>query len=328
MIVVDRHAHLIGKPQWISEAAYMPLAQIWAAKEPDRKPEMILPKLLNGIADGTGGKMFLDNMDAAGVDISFLLASDVWIRNNGQEPPIPFEKQLEELAEVQQTHKDRLYVWVYVDPRRPKALELFARAIDEYGFKGCGEISAEGFNLDDELIQPMFKKCADSGIPVDIHIRSGMGVTTFGSDVSVNNASHPEHVKKLAKKYPEMKIFIAHSGYSTWWQAAIQTALECPNCYLDLSDWNYDLPNMAEFVAKLAAMRDTLGAERILFSSDQISGPRFCGEKSTLPQWVNFFKTLPEQATNYGYHFTQKEVDLILGGNAQKLFNLPSPTKK
>ncbi len=328
MVVIDRHTHFIAKPGCISESAYMPLAQMWAAKEPGRTPEMILPRLLNGIADGTGGKMFIDNMDSAGVDISFILASDTWIRNNGQEPPISFETQLEGYAELEKAYKGRLYVWVYVDPRRPNAMELFSRAVNEYGFKGCGEISAEGFRLEDEIIQPMFKKCADSGMPVDIHTRTGMGVTTFGADMSANNPSHPEQVKKLAKKYPDMQIFVAHAGYSVWWQAAVETVDECPNCYLDLSDWNYDLPNMGEFVAKLAAMRDTLGAERICFSSDQVSGPRFCGAKSTLPQWVTFFKSLPEQAPKYGYHFSQEEVDLMIGGNVQRLFNLPSPAKK
>jgi hypothetical protein len=69
-------------------------------------------------------------------------------------------------------------------------------------------------------------------------------------------------------------------------------------------------------------MRDMVGADHLLFASDQGSGKQFCGERSELPMWVNFFKSLPDEAKKYGYQFTESEVSLILGGNAQRILHL------
>ncbi len=75
-------------------------------------------------------------------------------------------------------------------------------------------------------------------------------------------------------------------------------------------------------IPKLACMRDMVGADRMCFGSDQNSGKRHCRENSVLSQWLDFMRRLPEMAKDYGYLFTQEKMDLILGGAAQKHFNL------
>ena len=72
-------------------------------------------------------------------------------------------------------------------------------------------------------------------------------------------------------------------------------------------------------------MRDYVGAHRILWASDFGFGPSNAGEKSPLPHWLKTFRDLPTTGEQYGVRFTQEEVDLMLGGNAQRLFNLSSP---
>ncbi len=72
----------------------------------------------------------------------------------------------------------------------------------------------------------------------------------------------------------------------------------------------------------LAYMRDEVGAHKILFASDNVAGPATEGEKSWLPRWVDFFRTLPERASECGYSFSKEEVDWILGENAIRLMRL------
>ena len=138
----------------------------------------------------------------------------------------------------------------------------------------------------------------------------------------MNSHSHPGHIAKVIARYPELKVIIGHAGYPKWWEAAIAVAKGHPNCYVELSNWNFGAVDMSDFVPILAYMRDTPGADHMMLGSDQLTGKRYCGEKSFLPLWVDFFKRLPETAKTYGYEFTKEEVDLILGGTAQKLLKL------
>ena len=77
-----------------------------------------------------------------------------------------------------------------------------------------------------------------------------------------------------------------------------------------------------EIVERLAAWRSLLGIERILFASDQVSGPRFTGGRSSLGKWVAFFRDLPAIAQAAGYRFTANEAWRILGRNAQDFYGL------
>jgi hypothetical protein len=66
-MIVDFHVHLWGS-NFIPAEFYYDDAKKWAEKSPDRRPEMILPKILKGIED-IDAKMFLGDMDKFGVDI-------------------------------------------------------------------------------------------------------------------------------------------------------------------------------------------------------------------------------------------------------------------
>lgn len=195
------------------------------------------------------------------------------------------------------------------------------KAIKECGLKGCGEFTTKGLNVGSDEGKPLVQVCADLGIPVVIHTRAGEGTNMAGADFTLPNHNHPAHISQLLKKYKGLKIVIAHSGYPKWWEAAIQVARGYPNCYLELSNWNFGVVTMEDFVPILACMKDTIGADHILFASDHPSGRRY-RELGFLPGWVGFFKELPEKAKSLGYQFTEAEVKMILGENAKKLFKL------
>lgn len=319
-MIVDAHAHLWGKG-FIPPAFYEETARKWAKKSPDRKPEMIMPKLLDGIVD-EDGKLFIENMDRAGVDVTILNMTDFGRYWSGAEPEIPLEEQVEFYAELNKKYPNRLYFFAFFDPRRKNHVDLFERAVLDYGCIGCGELSPHGFKVTDEIVQPLFKKCMELSVPVFIHTRVGHGTEMKGEDYTLDNEAHPFHVRALQAAYPDLIIILGHAGYDLWWAEASRIAIGNPNCYLDLSDWDSELSEPGAFLSKLASMRDMVGADHILFGSDQTSGKRFCGEKSLLPNWVAFMKNLTEEARTYGYKFSKEEVQLILGDNAKRIMNL------
>ena len=318
-MIVDAHTHFWFKG-FIPAAFHRSSAEAWARKEAGRSPEMILPKIEDGITDADGAD-FIDHMDRAGVDASIVMMTDFGAFWTGEEPPVPYEDQVARYAELQHRNSGRLYACAFADPRRRNGIELVRKAVEEHGLKGCGEFTTRDLLVHSKEAAALAALCADLDIPVVIHTRAGEGIDLAGADFSIANHNHPIHIRKLAQTHKDLKIVIAHAGYPNWWAAAIETAREFPNCRLELSNWNFGALGLDDFVPILSAMRDAVGAERILFASDHPSGRRYRA-LNFLKDWVDYFKTLPQRAEALGYEFTEAEVGLILGENAKRLFNL------
>jgi predicted TIM-barrel fold metal-dependent hydrolase len=283
---------------------------------------MIMPKLLSGIVDPDGDD-FIANMDRAGVETTLVMMLDVGQPVFGEEPATPVEAQIEFYGDLQKRHPGRLYCHVSVDYRRAGHLEIIRRAVCDHGLVGIGEITPDGFSAHDEQVRPTMRLAAELGVPVQIHTRTGVWTDFEGTDFTENNPAHPVHVARLARAMPDLKLVLCHAGFPHWWQRAAELVADLPNCVIDISNWNEHFKDEAgETVARLATWRSLLGAERILFASDQASGPRFTGERSELPGWVDFIRRLPENGSRWGYCFTDGEAQSILGGNAHRFYNL------
>jgi predicted TIM-barrel fold metal-dependent hydrolase len=211
---------------------------------------------------------------------------------------------------------------VAVDHRRRDCLPLVRRAIADLGFAGIGEITPDGFTVTDEEIRPLMHLAAEFDVPVQVHTRSGIWTELDGADLSEGNPAHPAHVGRLARALPSLKIILCHAGYPHWWQRAAEVIADCPNCVLDISNWNERIDEAEGMVARLATWRSIVGIERILFASDQVSGPRFTGARSHLGKWVAFIRDLPRMAEQAGYRFTADEASRILGRNARAFYRL------
>lgn len=319
MDVVDSHAHIWGEG-FLPPAFYRRAAEGWAAKEPGRTPDMIMPKLLTGVVDPDGDD-FVANMDRAGIRTSGIMMLDVGAPVFGEEPATPVEAQIEYYGALQRRHPGRLLCHVAVDHRRPGHLDLIRRAIRDEGLRGIGEITPDGFSAADDAIRPMMTLAADLGVPVQIHTRTGVWTDFAGTDFTEANPVHPVHVARLAREVPELTIILCHAGFPHWWQRAAELIADLPNCVLDISNWNETLHHgEAELVARLATWRSLVGIDRILFASDQASGRRFTGDRSELPAWTGFVRELPARAARWGYRFTDTEAAAIAGGNARRLY--------
>ena len=321
MPVVDSHAHIWGEG-FLPRAFFRRAAEQWAAKSDERTPDMILPRLLAGVEDQNGDD-FVENMNRAGVDRSFIMMIDVGEPVFGEEPPVSIDQQIEFYGALQKRHKGRLHCHVSVDFRRRNYLEALKRGVRDHGLAGIGELTPDGFAADGESVRPMFKLAAELGVPVQIHTRAGVWTDFAGADYSEKNPVHPIHVARLAKEIPDLKIVLCHAGFPHWWQVAAEAVADLPNCVLDVSNWNEQLESdPGNLIARLATWRSLVGSERILFASDQASGKRFTGDRSDLGRWVAFFRDLPANAEKWGYRFSAEEAEQMLGANALSFYNL------
>jgi len=321
MLTIDSHAHIWGEG-FVPPAFFHRAAEEWAAKSDDRTPDMILPTLLSGIVDPDGDD-FVAHMDRCGIDASMVMMIDVGAPVFGEEPETMLEAQIEYYAALQKRHPGRLFAHISIDPARPGCLALTRAALRDHRLAGIGEITPNGKSVSDPALRPLMTLAAEEGVPVQIHTRAGIWTDFGGSDLTEANPSHPLHVADLARALPELKIILCHAGFPHWWQVAAEAISDLPNCVLDISNWNevYKLQE-AEMVARLATWRGIVGAERILFASDQPSGKRFTGARSHLSPWVAFIRELPEAAARHGYRFTADEAAAILGGNAARFYGI------
>ncbi|MBJ3778105.1 amidohydrolase family protein [Acuticoccus mangrovi] len=318
---IDSHAHVWGAG-FVPPAFFRKAAEGWAAKADARTPEMIMPRLLGGIVDESGDD-FVANMDRAGIDATMVMMIDVGAPLFGEEPETPVEKQIEFYAELQRRHRGRLYAHVSIDARRPSHLALTRSAILDHGLVGIGEITPAGASVADEIMRPMMRLAAELGVPVQVHTRTGVWTDFAGIDFTEANPVHPVHVARLARELPDLKLILCHAGFPHWWQVAAEAIADLPNCVLDISNWNEGFhEDEAELIARLATWRSLVGAERILFASDQASGARFTGERSTLREWADFIRNLPANAARWGTRFTNEQAAAIMGGNAARVYNI------
>jgi predicted TIM-barrel fold metal-dependent hydrolase len=313
-MIIDMHIHI-----WRPE--YIPLPIRWAFAEqaafkrlPFRNPADILPKVTRGVSDPDGIYTIRD-MDRAGIDAAVCLSVDFGVLA-GQEPEVSIDQIHEHYSQLQRKYSGRLYAFASVDPRRKNGMEIFERAVDELGLRGLKLYTPCGFYPYDEACKPFYRKCLDAGLPVVFH-------TAVSGYPFLGWFANPLHICQVQREYPQLTIILAHAGYRAWWEEAVVVARDHPNTYLELSQWGeYALNNPEDFIKKLAYMRDSVGAHRILFATDYMAGPAITEEKSIWPRWVQFFKNLPTTASKYGFKFTEEEVNLILGGNAQRILKI------
>lgn len=309
---VDAHVHVYEEgdwpPRWFDYAALQ-----WARRGPDRRPEHVRPKMEAGLAD-PGAARLLARMDAAGVDVSVLLGVD-WELGMESRPAHTMRQVHERYGRLMQESEGRIVAFAGVDPRRPDALQILEEARDRNGLRGLKLYPPAGFHAYDDICDPLYEACLESGLPVVIHCGETLGMLRprFGN---------PLFVQDVQRRYPGLTIWIAHAGATWWWDEAVAVAEAGVDTYLELSSWQSVAYEDEEvFVRRLGRAVRTLGPERLLFGSDHISGHRVRGEEG-YRRWLDWFRDLPALGRKYGVHLTPDHVEAMLGGNAARCLGL------
>jgi predicted TIM-barrel fold metal-dependent hydrolase len=152
------------------------------------------------------------------------------------------------MASLIQDFRDTLFPFAWLDPRIDGVCDQLEKLVKNKNFRGLKlHPVLNGYYLTNETVNPLIEKCIKLQIPILIHT----GWSLLGSVTLVD---------KLAKRYPEAKIVIAHMIE----QNCTDVVKNNENVYLETSYSQH--PRRIEQAVK------RLGANKILYGSDYPMG--------------------------------------------------------
>jgi len=168
-------------------------------------------------------EIFLNEMDAAGIDQSVILPIDCTTAHGCK---IVSNQAISELCSKQ----PRLIGFASVDPLSKSAVKDLSFAIDELGLKGLKlDPALQQFKMNsEEYAYPIYKKCADLKIPLIIHCGLNW------APQAMTKHGNPLDLEPAILAHPKTNFVIAHLGWP-WVNEASTLAMKYPNVYMDTS---------------------------------------------------------------------------------------------
>jgi predicted TIM-barrel fold metal-dependent hydrolase len=239
-------------------------------------------------------ELFFDEMQEAGIDKAVVQGRNSPEVFMGRKFNAAFIRN-ERIAELQDKYPGRFIGLAGIDPSNTAhdAVKETERAIRSLGLQGIFLEPGRALNAlpDDERLNPIYEKCLELNVPVNV-----MSGPYAGPDIS---ASDPLAIDRLATRYPDLKIILGHGSYP-YIQMVLGVAFKHPNVYVS-PDMYIFAPGGAAYVE---AANSTL-SEQILFGSAYPLRP--------LVQTV-------EDTRQLG--FGDETLKLYFSGNAERLFDL------
>ena len=169
------------------------------------------------------------------------------------------------------------------------------------------------FSIADKRVFPLYEAAAELGMPVLIHF----GITQ--APVADYRYTNPLDLKLPSKLFPDTKFIIAHFG-AGFFREVLLLGFHSENIYVDTSgtnNWRLYTPEAPSLARIFKRTLDVYGAEKILFGTDSA-----LNEKTGYRTFV-----LKEQRKAMAdLKLKKKQRDMIMGGNAARLFGLRGGT--
>lgn len=192
------------------------------------------------------------------------------------------------IARLARVHPGRVYGMCSVNPHfEPEvyAAEV-SRCMRELGFVGIKIVAhAHAWSPWSKRGSLPFEVAAQLDVPLMAHTASGIPFAL------------PSGLIPLAKRFPQVRLILAHAGSFFMEDEQLIAAEECPNIYVDTSTREPNLENLRRFV-------DRLGPRRVMFASDS-------PDEMEHNLWVHRHAGLSEV-----------QLEWILGRTAQEVFRL------
>jgi len=158
------------------------------------------------------------------------------------------------VGQFKKEHPALIDCYCYVNPRHTGSLDTLRRWIEQDGFAGMKLWIAT--LCDDPLVYPLVEQCIAYNAPILLHA------------FQKSNGQYPHestgvHVARLAARYPEAKILMAHLGGNCY--HGIKAIRSYPNVWVDFSGTLFNRDEI-DYTKK------QIGARRILFGTD-MPGP-------------------------------------------------------
>ncbi len=180
-------------------------------------------------------EMLLEAMEVAGVDVSVIM-------------PLLQVSDYDYLINAYKRHPRKFIPVAMVDPWAFADIREAVQRFFDMGFRGIKlRPTGQRFTIDDYyFLGPLYEICSDLALPITIHT---------GEDV----ANTPLQCHDIAVRYPQLTVVVAHAGWRTLTEQAIEAARRCPNIILDETSGHS---------LQLRRAVEELGPSRIVMGSD------------------------------------------------------------
>ncbi|MFW6134907.1 MAG: amidohydrolase family protein [Elusimicrobiota bacterium] len=202
---------------------------------------------------------------------------------------------------------DKFEGFTSVNPTQDNALEKVKQDISK-GMKGIKLYpSARGFSVADKKAYSLYQYCAKNNIPIIIHFGITIGPK---SDLRYGN---PIDLSPVLTDFPDQRFVIAHFG-AGFFREALMLTYKRNNVYFDTSGTNNWLcyhPRGLNLVDVFKQTLDLVGPQRVIFGTDsRLIVDEY--RKNILDQQKEILSKL----------LKSKEVDMVMGGNARRIYNI------
>ena len=240
-------------------------------------PKMQEPFHLKGLAKKAGAilpRMLMSRMRFLGLALySSTVTSDGRISMLGTKYDLYHQPDNEYIDQIIQTHPDKFYGWIFVNPKVSDPLKEAEKWSGKRGWIG---VKAHPFwhSYPVALLDRVAAFCAERNLPMLIHLGASREQGNF---------------RYLPERYPRLKIIYAHAGvphYREIWDYAKKQ----DNVYVDLSNPVYVDDGI------LPTVIQELGAEKCIFGTD---GPYANATLAMMLQRIEALKLSDQKKNKY-----------------------------
>jgi len=176
--------------------------------------------------EGMTPEQYLEKMDRAGIERSFLVAARCGDRRMRTSTEIPYEY----VHEACRKYPHRFSGLAGINPLLGVAgLKELDKAVHEYGFVGA-HLYPHWFGQapDAAIYYPYYARCAELGIPIMMQVGQCL---VYRSDNRLATVAKPILLDRIAIDFPELTIIGIHLGYP-WTEEMISVANKHSNVYM------------------------------------------------------------------------------------------------
>lgn len=313
-MIINFHEHLFNR-EWLPQEFWdgMVRRTVAVRKRAGQivDPEEVRQNMFAHFEDPTGD-VLVKEMDEAGIDLTMIMPLDLGIEFG--ELKISIEGKNKSIADIARKRPRRIQGFFGVDPRREHCVELFEKAVREWGMKGLKLDPAAGYYPHDRMVYPLYEKATELDVPILFH--TGATIPPFR-----NKYTHPIYLDDVTLDFPEITIIAAHVSFG-WWQQLSFLISKKTNLMADISGWQTIASRDYEMFCRY--FRDMLslgGSENFLFATD---GPAFRLYGLGTKWWAELIKNLQANAPS-GITFSPGDIDNVLYKNALRVLKIDSP---
>ena len=309
-MIIDLHRHTIA-PGWMTDSMWqltaMSVAQAFCLHGRQTSQEEAAGSIMPSYCD-LNGELHLKAMDRAGIQTSALFVFD--LGPELEPPPVSILEQNQAVFEIARTHPERIIPFAALDPRRKDAAGFYCRAADEWGVRGLKLHPGSGFDPKGPEALELMQCVARQRHVTLVH-------TGPNSPPSSSEFASPLHLEPMLQACPDTPVIAAHLSLNHR-RELYEMAPKYPNLYADFSAWQQVArQNYARFAAVVHEAVSVFGPERIVFGTDAPFRWPSLDDRA-------FVTAVQDLATEKAgpNRLDQGSVELILGGNAQRLLGL------